>query len=159
MRKIGLLATLALLTGAGLLGASLIPASSQQASTIKVYERHRTGSEKFINNGGQKKIAGDFVLQVKPLYRSGTKKKVGREVVNVTLIRQIGKNDAIFRVGATFVLGAGKIEAAGTSTFSNLRKGAAFTVTGGTGAYAGASGTVNVREAKRRTFFTFTLKP
>lgn len=156
MRKIGVFATIAIL-GAGLLGATLMPASSQQGSTIKVYER--PGFERFINNDGKRKLAGDVVIQVNPLYRTGTQKKVGRDVVNVTLIRQIGKNNARFRVGATFVLGAGKIEAAGTSTFSNLRKGAAFTVTGGTGAYAGATGTVNVREAKRRTFFTFTLNP
>lgn len=122
-----------------------------------MYERHRSGSERYVNNDGKRNIAGDFVLQVKPVYRSGTKKRIGREIVHVTLIRQLGKNNALFRVTATFVLGAGKIEAAGSSTFKHLSRGAAFTITGGTGDYAGASGSVNVREANRRTFFTFLI--
>ena len=156
MRKFGVFATAAIV-GAGLLGTTLIPASSQQAATIRLYERHRSGFERFINNDGKRSIAGDFVLQVKPIYRSGTKKRVGREIVHVTLIRPVGKKDAMFRVAATFVLGAGKIEAAGTSTFKHLSGGAAFTITGGTGDYAGASGSVNVREGKRRTFFVFLI--
>ena len=156
MRKIGVFATVGIL-GAGLLATTLIPASSQGAATIRVYERHRSGSERYVNNDGKRNIAGDFVLQVKPVYRSGTKKRIGREIVHVTLIRQLGKNNALFRVAATFVLGAGKIEAAGSSTFKHLSRGAAFTITGGTGDYAGASGSVNVREGNRRTFFTFLI--
>ena len=157
MRKIGLLATLAVLLVAGLLGASLLPASSQQASTIKVYERQGTGFSKFVNTDGKRKIAGDYIVESFPLYRTGTKKKVGRSINNISIIQGIGKNNARFRAAATFALGAGKIEAAGASTFSKLSKGAAFTVTGGTGTYAGATGTVNVRQTERRTFFTFTL--
>ena len=155
MRRIGLSAVVATLLAAGVLGAWLLPASSQQGRTIRVYER--PGFERFVNNDGKRSLAGDVVIQVNQLYRTGTKKRVGRDVVDVTLIRQVGRNNAIFRVNATFVLGAGKIEAAGTSTFSHLKNGAAFTVTGGTGRYAGATGTVNVREARRRTFFTFSL--
>jgi hypothetical protein len=157
MRKIGLFATLAILMGAGLLGASLLPASSQSASTIKVYERHGKGFNKFINTDGRRKIAGDYIVESHPLYRTGTKKKVGRNINNITLIQAVGKNNAKFRAAATFILGAGKIEVAGASTTSNLRTGAAFTITGGTGAYAGATGSLNVREGKRSTFFTFTL--
>jgi hypothetical protein len=157
MRKIGLLATLAVLLVAGVLGGSLIPASSQQASTIKVYERQRTGFEKYINTDGKRKIAGDYVVESHPLYRTGTKKKVGRDVVTLTIIQRLGTNNGRFRAAATFVLGAGKIEAAGTSTFGHLGKGAPFTITGGTGAYSGATGTLNVKEGKGRTFFTFTL--
>lgn len=157
MRKIGMLATLVLLLGTGLLGASLLPASSQQASTIKVYERHGAGFTKFVNTGAKRKIAGDYIVESHPLYRTGTKKRVGRNINNITLIQAIGKNNAKFRAAATFALGAGKIEAAGATTTSKLRKGAAFTITGGTGAHAGATGTLNVREGKRRTFFTFTL--
>jgi hypothetical protein len=158
MRKIGLFATLATILGAGVLGASLIPASSQQATTIRVYERHRGGVEKFINTNGKRKIAGDYIVGEHPLYRTGTRKpRVGRSISNLTLIRPLGKNNARFRAAATFQLRAGKIEAAGTGTFSHLRKGSEFTITGGTGAYAGATGTLNVREGKSRTFFTFTI--
>lgn len=141
------------------MGATLIPASSQQATSIKVYERHRVGFEKFVNTDGKKTTAGDYSVSSRPLYRTGTKKKVGRSFSHLTLMQLLGKNDARFRAAATFVLGRGKIEAAGASTFSHLRQGGAFTITGGTGAYAGATGTLNVREGKRRTFFTFTLNP
>ncbi|MFN2489413.1 MAG: hypothetical protein ABR529_06700 [Actinomycetota bacterium] len=157
MRKIGLLATLAVLLGAGVLGASLIPASSQEDSTIKVYERQGTGHDKYINTDGKAKLGGDYFVGSHPLYRTGTKKKVGRNITNLTVVQPLGKNNARFRAAATFVLGAGKIEVAGASSISRLGKGAVFTITGGTGAYAGATGTLNVREGKRRTFFTFTL--
>jgi hypothetical protein len=159
MRKISLLAVLAALLGAGLLGVSLIPASSQQATTIKVYERQRGGFDKYINTDGKRKPAGDYIVGSHSLYRTGTQKKVGRDITNLTLIKPLGKNDAYFRAAATFVLGGGKIEAAGASAFSRLRNGAAFTITGGTGAYAAATGTLTVREGKRRTFFTFALNP
>jgi hypothetical protein len=158
MRKIGIFATVAIL-GAGMLWATLVPVSSQQAATIRVYERHRSGSERFVNNDGKRSVAGDFLLQVKPIYRTGTKTRVGREIVQVTLIRALGRNNVMFRVAATFVLGKGKLEAAGTTTQKHLRSGAAFSITGGTGAYANASGSLNVREGKRRTFFTFSVNP
>jgi hypothetical protein len=157
MRRIGLSAILVTLLGAGVLGAWLLPASSQQGSTIRVYERQGTGFDKFINTDGKRKIAGDYIVGSHPLYRTGTKKRVGRNITTLTIIQQAGREDAKFRAAATFVLGAGKIEAAGSSAFSHLGEGAEFTVTGGTGRYTGATGTLTVREGKRRTFFTFTL--
>jgi hypothetical protein len=157
MRKVGLLVTLVTVLAAGLLAASLIPASS--ATTIRVYERQESGFEKYLNLDGKRKVAGDFVVESHLLYKTGTQKKAGRDIVELTLIQPLGKHNARFRAAATFALAAGKIEAAGASAFSRLGKGAVFTVTGGTGAYAGATGTLNVREGKRRTFFTFTLNP
>jgi hypothetical protein len=159
MRKLGMLATMAGLVGAGLLGVSLIPAASQQATTIKVYERQESGFEKFVNTDGRRSVAGDYIVESHPIYRSKTKTKVGRDVAHITLIRAIGKRNAIFRAAATFQFAKGKIEVAGYSTASRLAEGALFTVTGGTGAYAGATGTLTVRENKYRTRFTFILNP
>ena len=159
MRKVGALATLAGLIGAGLLGAFLLPASSQQATTITLYEKERSGFEKLINVDGKRKIAGDYIVGTHPLYRVGTQTVVGRDVETLLFVQSRGKHGAKsrFRAAATFTLARGKIEAAGSSTFANLANGAAFTITGGTRAYAGASGTLNVRSAEGRTFFTFTL--
>jgi hypothetical protein len=159
MRKLGLLAIVAGLVGAGLLAVSLIPAASQQATTIKVYESNESGFEKFVNTDGRRSIAGDYGVLTRPIYRSKTKTKVGRDVAHITLIRAIGKRNALIRAAATFQFARGKIEVAGYSTTSRLAEGALFTVTGGTGAYAGATGTVTVRETKFRTQFTFRLNP
>jgi hypothetical protein len=158
MRKVAVFATVAIL-GAVLVGATLIPASSQQGSTIRVYERQGTGFDKYINVDGKRKVAGDYIVGSHPLYRAGTKKRVGRNITNLTIVQPVGRQNAKFRAAATFVLGAGKIEAAGSSVFSHLGDGAEFTITGGTGSYAGATGTLTVREGKRRTFFTFSLNP
>lgn len=145
--------------GAGLLAAAVLPAASQ--TTIKVYERDNQGFEKFINTDGRS-LAGDYLVYQRRLYSAASSKVVGRDVVDLTLIRRVGKKgyNAVFRAAATFRLKAGKIEAAGYSTLGKLiHKGGKFTVTGGTGAYAGARGALTVRDTKARTYFTFTLQP
>jgi hypothetical protein len=157
-RSLGVLVATTLM-GAGLLGVSLLPAASQQATTIRAYERDGTGFEKFINVNGKRKVAGDYVVEAHPLFRLGTKKRIGRDVVQLTIIRGKGNQDALFRAAGTFQFAGGKVEAAGYSRFSSLEDGAAFTVTGGTGDYAGATGTLTVRSAKRRTYFTLRLNP
>ena len=144
--------TFAIVLTVGLIGALLLPASSQE--TIRVYEIQRKGFDKFINVDG-KGPAGDYVVSTDPLYRAGTKKRVGRLVAQLLIMRKSG----LFRASATFKLGKGRIEASGSARFGKLEDGAAFSVTGGTGAYEGASGTLVVRERKGRTFFTFTLNP
>jgi hypothetical protein len=157
-RKLGVFATLTAVIGAGLLGLSLIPASSQQSTTIKVYETEGSGYEKFVDVAHKGFGGGDYIVAEHPLYRTGTKKKVGRDSEQITIIKRVGKQDAQFRVAATFLFGGGKIEAAGFSTFGNVAKGAPFAITGGTGAYEGATGTVVAREGKHRTFFTITVQ-
>jgi hypothetical protein len=157
-KKTVALAVTTALVGSGVLIGAMLPAASQQATTIRLYERQRKGFEKFINVDGKKSIAGDYILESHPVYRVGTKTKVGRDAATITLIRRLGKQDALFRVAATFVLPTGKVEVSGLNRASRLAKGAPFAVVGGTGAYEGATGTLTVRERpKRRTFFTFRL--
>jgi hypothetical protein len=157
MRKLGVFATLAALIGAGLLGASLLPAASQQVRTIKVYEVERKGFERLVDVARKGFGAGDYIVATHPLYRTGTKKKVGRDNEHITIVKRL-KQNARFRVSATFTFRGGKLEAAGSSTLANLAGGAQFTITGGTGTYAGATGTILVRAGKNRTFFTFTVQ-
>jgi hypothetical protein len=147
------------LVGSGVLIGAMLPAASQQATTIRLYERQRKGFEKFINVDGKKSMAGDYILESHSVYRVGTKRKVGRDAATITLIRRLGKQDALFRAAATFVLPTGRVEVSGLSKASRLAKGAPFAVIGGTGAYQGATGTLTVREGKYRTFFTFRLNP
>jgi hypothetical protein len=158
-KKTVALAAATALVGSGVLIGAMLPAASQQATTIRLYERQRKGFEKFINVDGKKSMAGDYILESHPLYRVGTKTKVGRDAATITLIRRVGKQDVLFRAAATFVLPSGKVEVSGLNKSSRLAKGASFAVIGGTGAYEGATGTLTARESKRRMFFTFRLNP
>ena len=59
-----------------------------------------------------------------------------------------------FQVWATVVLRDGRIMASGADTRARVED---FAVTGGTGRYAGARGTVRVTERRRSTTFLFTF--
>jgi hypothetical protein len=141
----------------GMILATLLPASS--ATTINVYEKENQGFQKFINVDGTKSSAGDYSLFSSPLFQAGTGKKVGRDTVEITVIHSLGKHDARFRAAATFRIGNGKIEVAGSGRFSGLVKGtASLAIIGGTGAYNGASGTLVIRQMKYRNHLTFNIR-
>jgi hypothetical protein len=95
------------------------------------------------------------------LYEPTSNDRVGHNAAQLTLIRRVGKKgfQCVVPRRSHLSAGGGKIEAAGFSTFRKLRQGAAFTVTGGTGAYEGARGMLTVREENYRTYFTFSLNP
>jgi hypothetical protein len=158
-RKAVALVVASVLIGSGVVMGAVVPASSQQGRTIRLYEREGTGFEKFINVAGQG-VAGDYVIETHPLYRRGTRRKVGRDVAQITLIRALGsQGNALFRVALTARLGGGRIEASGFGKLSRLSKGVTFAVTGGTGAYQGATGRLKFRETEGRGYFTFRLNP
>jgi Allene oxide cyclase barrel like domain len=154
------LATFGALTGllaVGLMIVTLLPASS--ATTISVYDKSGRGFERQIDVDPQRGLAGDYIVGTHALYRAGTGKRVGRDTLQLLFIRALGKQDARFRAAATFKIDGGTIEAAGSRKFSKLDTGAKFAITGGTGAYAGASGTLVVRETPHRTHFVFHIIP
>jgi hypothetical protein len=154
-RKLTALGVVTSVVAVGLAIVSLVPASS--ATTITVYQVENKGYEKFVNADGKPSPAGDYLVATHKLYYKGSGKKAGQSVSQLTVIRPVGKNNAIFRAAATFRLADGKLEAAGYSNFAKLQKGGSFTVTGGTGAYENQTGTLVVRTGKFRTFFTFTV--
>ena len=77
---------------------------------------------------------------------------------------KVGRLQAVFaftspkrgqaQVAATFVLRDGRISASGADTNARTDE---FAVTGGTGRYAGARGTLRVTDGKRVTAFLFTF--
>jgi hypothetical protein len=156
-RKIAVFGVLTVVLAVGVMIATLLPASS--ATTIRVYEKGNKGFEKQINVDGQHSLAGDYVVGTHPLYRAKTGERVGRDTVQLLFIRAIGKQDARFRAAATFKIEGGTLEAAGTAKFTSLEGGAKFAITGGTGAYDGATGTLVVRESPHRTHFDFNIIP
>jgi hypothetical protein len=64
------------------------------------------------------------------------------------VIRRLGKRDTLFAVHFTAVFPRGKIIVDGTGKFSNLRKGLNVAITGGTGRYENASGTVTAQQGR-----------
>jgi hypothetical protein len=150
----GLAAVVGAVTGMVLL-ASLLPASSHQATAtgrakvrLVVCEKNNSGITKSIDVGKPGFSAGDYALNWTPAYHAG--KRVGTDVGRQTIVRQIGKNDAQFIVDATMILNGGKISAYGPARYSRFATGVSFPVTGGTGIYRRADGTVRVVSGRCR---------
>jgi hypothetical protein len=155
-RKVAAFGALTVVLLIGLMIATLLPASS--ATTIHVYEKHREGFEKDINVDG-KGIAGDYFVDSHRLFRAGTGNRVGRSVSQLTFVRPLHR-DVRLRAAGTFKINGGTLEVAGTAKFSQFRDGSAhFAITGGTGVYNGAAGTMFVRDKKHRTHFIFHVIP
>ncbi|HEX3328147.1 MAG TPA: hypothetical protein VHV50_14235 [Actinomycetota bacterium] len=158
--KIGAFGALTVVLVAGFMLATLLPASS--ATSLKLYEKEREGFQTIINTDGKGNGPGDYFVGSHPLYRAGTSDRVGREIVQLTIIRTLGKNqrDARFRIASTFRVNGSTLEVAGSGKLSELEKGtAAFSITGGTRDYSGASGSATVRVGLRRDHITFNITP
>jgi hypothetical protein len=159
------LATLGVTVGAVtsvILLASLVPASSQQATkkTFTVCERDNSGFNKNIDVGRHGFSSGDYNVASTPDYRAGH--RVATDISKMTVVHRIGKHDAQIIIDATMILRNGKITAYGPARFSRFAKGVSFPVTGGTGHYRKARGTVRVVEGRcagksgiRLTFHVF----
>lgn len=156
-RKLAAFGVLTVLVAVGVMIATLLPASS--ATTIRVYEKDGVGFQRHINVDGKHRLAGDYDVYTRPLYKAGSGKRVGRDVVQLTFIRALGNQNVRFRAAATFKIGKGTIEVAGANTFSKLIRGGGgrFSITGGTGIYSGATGAVIVRVTQHRTHFDFNI--
>jgi hypothetical protein len=155
-RKVAAFGALTSVLAVAVMIATLLPASS--ATTIRVYEKHRVGFEKDINVDG-KGLAGDYFVDTHPLYRAGTGKRVGRSTSQLTFVRVVHHNPRL-RAAGTFKIGRGTLEVAGSAKASQFEEGTArFAITGGTGVYDGAAGTMLVRDTKHRTHFTFNVIP
>jgi hypothetical protein len=128
--------------------ASLVPASSQQATkkTFTVCERDNSGFSKDIDVGRNGFSAGDYNVASTPDYRAGH--RVGTDISKVTVVHRIGKQDAKVIIDATLILRGGKITAYGPARFSRFTKGVGFAVTGGTNRYRKARGVVHVKEGR-----------
>jgi hypothetical protein len=146
-------ASLGLLVGAVtsvILVASLIPASSQQATTktFTLCEKGNAGIVKEIDVGRHGFSAGDFQLNDSPVYKPSTGHRVATDVGKQTIVHRIGNHDAKVIIDATLITKAGKLTAYGPARFSRFRKGVKFAITGGTGTYRQADGVVRVTEGR-----------
>jgi hypothetical protein len=149
----GLLAT-------GALAASVVSTEAQQpgppTGTLQLGQRDRDTTFRFIDvppRQGERRgpTPGDGAL-ITGAVRDQAGKRAGRLQATFVLTN-IKREEA--EVSATFLLSGGRIMASGADTKAAVDD---FAVTGGTGRYAGARGTVTVTEHRRSTkfFFNFT---
>jgi hypothetical protein len=134
MRKNTRWVAVVLLAAAAVAAATAVGSASAGGRVLHLHIQG--GSSTFVNVAGQKGPAvGDEIILNQPVWRDGH--RVGRGIVTITLTG--GQTDQIH---ADVALPGGQIDVAGLQLTNSNR----FTlaITGGTGAYVGASGQVRV---------------
>jgi hypothetical protein len=145
---------------AGLLVLWLAPASSAQ-TPIQVLDREGP-YEKMIDVGKPGFSAGDVILETHPLVDAadGTT-VVGRDFARLQVLRVLANGqDFVFIIDSTLRFEDGDVVFYGTSRFSELLgpEGVTLPVTAGTGAYEGATGTVNFVATATEGEFLVTIE-
>jgi allene oxide cyclase len=141
MRTTSVLALSALILGISIGGVSLASASpaAKAPRTLTLISADTGQGELYIDAGPKGESAGDTIIFSELLYdRARAKKPIGH--VEVVCINT-SLNAA--RCNGTLFLAAGKIEAAGAIHF---RKTFRIPVVGGTGAYSGTGGELQITE-------------
>jgi hypothetical protein len=152
-------------SGVGVLALAIsliaFPAASQTspARTFTVCEKNQGGYDHHVDVGGKGFGPGDMLLESYALYNPKSGAKVGRDVATLHIVRLLGQHNAVFRADGTFFFQKGKIEVTGTGKFASLRKGASFSIIGGTRIWNQAHGTMLAKVGRcagsRGTRFTF----
>jgi hypothetical protein len=148
---------------AGVLVALLGPAASQEARReIEVFSTD-LGFVKQIDLGRKGFSSGDLILGRDPLLDPERGEKVGREVFRAQNVRVFPKaRDGLVIVDATVILPEGRLVWHGTARFSQFNEGIDFAVTGGTGEFRDATGSVTVKNGRvgdvRGRLLTFSVK-
>jgi hypothetical protein len=148
MRRTAILGLCAALIGVGLVGGSLLPAASQETQTFTRCEKNNRGFEKFVNVGKRGLSAGDWSVASSPVFNPATGDRVGRTYLRFTIVKPIGRRDARSLVDGVVQLGRGKVSFYGTFKFSGFPQGVTTPITGGTGSFAGAGGTLTARSGR-----------
>lgn len=137
---------------AALAGSTLIGSAGAQTTpaTLELVQLERDVRTGFVDNPPRRRESAGDVFTIRGPVRDASGRRAGRAEAAFT---QTGRRSALG--AATFVLAGGRlmisgiVDGGGTDTLA---------VVGGTGAYAGAAGTVRITEGRRRTVFSFTLR-
>ena len=138
----------------GLLLANLETASSQappQGRTITWFDPNATDFEKNINEGRRGFSSGDWSVIKDSFFDPETCEKVGTFLGRFVFIKGIGNNNGFFMMDGGAITSAGKLTFQWPGRFTDFgQEGSPPTtggaITGGTGDYAGAGGTLTVQE-------------
>lgn len=135
-----------LLPVAGVLLAAAFPAAASAATTIHVVERATTDA---VTNGSKEDKVGNLLTWHNKVYDAQNKRQVGRDAGYCVRI-VVGKS---WECSWTTYLAAGSISVQGP--FSDTGS-TVLAITGGTGAYADANGTMTLKyHNKKGTAFDF----
>ena len=144
------------LVATGALGASVVSTEAQQpgppTGTLQLQQRDRDTTFRFIDVHTRRRapaVGDGFVITGALRDQAGT--RMGR--LQATFVFTNPRREQA-EVSATFVLPSGRIMGSGADTKARVDD---FAVTGGTGSYTGARGTVRVTEHRRSTTFLFTF--
>jgi len=132
--------------------------TSSAQETFRLVER--PGTFKYLDlppkqrSNNSPPSVGDEIILTSRLYRSGTRVGTLHAVCTVTKRTGNVERTPLSCVGS-FVLGRDSIEVAGIVVTEDID----IAITGGTGRYAGARGTVTAKSSGRRTVDTIHLLP
>jgi hypothetical protein len=144
------------LLAAGALAASVVSTEAQQpgppTGTLQLDLRNRDSRNWLVNlppRTGPVGIGDTFLITGAVRDQAGT--RAGR--LQAVFVSTTNRGEQA-QVSATFVLSGGQIVASGAETRARVDD---FAVTGGTGRYAGARGTLTVTERRRGTTFVLNF--
>ena len=139
----------------------VLPASSAVGATerFRVCDQSKPGYEADVDNGEDGFSAGDEFLFTDKLLDPATGKKAGRDSGAAEILRVIHGQDAVVHIDAMFYFPNGRIAVFFAGKFSDLDTGARYPITGGTGHYEDATGSVFIKnhpcDGKAGTSFHF----
>jgi len=147
------------LAAVGLVAAIAAPGGSAQTptgTTLSLTEKNDGGSSAFIDNTprsrGERPAAGDQIVFSNPIYDAAGTKRQGSLTATCTVWRTTKSGEPPLICSAVYALPGGDLVVSGRLTPGTQH----LAVTGGTGAYAGARGTVDSAETK--TGFADTIR-
>jgi Allene oxide cyclase barrel like domain len=125
----------------------VLPASSAVGATerFRVCDKSKPGYEADADNGEEGFSAGDQFFFTDKLLDPSTGRKAGRDSGDATIIRVIHHQDALVHINAMFYFPNGKIAVFFAAKFQDLDTGQRFPITGGTGHYENATGSVLIK--------------
>ena len=141
----------------GILLANLETASSQappQGRTLTFFDPGPTDFEKNINEGPRRFSPGDWTVIKDRFFDTETCEKAGVLVARFVFVKSTGQNNGFFIFDGGLLLPDGKLTAYWPGKFSDFGQGdtpptEGGAITGGTGAYEGAGGTLTVQEDQK----------
>ena len=154
-------ASAAVLIAAGPVGSQ----PQQQRGAITMFDPNATDFERFIDRGRQGISPGDTILFSDTQFDPETCDSLGKLVGRLQIVKNVGRENALFIGDFTVNLADGKITVGGSGKFSEFDQAdPVFAVTGGTEAYRDASGDVSFQEetqmcGKRGTLTTIDVGP
>jgi hypothetical protein len=135
-----------------LLALWLAPASSQPSPrrvSMQLFDSDKTGFSKDIQEDGQGFGAGDENVSIDPALDPDSCKHVGTLMSQGTVLKRLGKRNGLFLFHGVLRLPRGRLAFEWGGRFSEFSKTVEVPITGGSGAFAGATGQATATHTHR----------